>query len=125
MTIVIESDYNLPPIPKANGPYNGNTGQSIQFSSSGSKDPNTGDTFNYYWEFGDGSNSTEQNPTHKYSKANRYIVYLTLTDQDGEQGKDSSEALIKTKSEESPGFETILVIISILGLLIILKKRTK
>jgi YVTN family beta-propeller protein len=30
-----------------------------------------------YWDFGDGSNSTEQNPVHTYSKAGKYTVTLT------------------------------------------------
>jgi PKD repeat protein len=29
------------------------------------------------WDFGDGTNSTEQNPAHTYSDAGRYTVSLT------------------------------------------------
>ncbi|MBN2373765.1 PKD domain-containing protein [bacterium] len=33
----------------------------------------------YYWEFGDGSTSAEENPTHTYTDANVYKVKLTAT----------------------------------------------
>lgn len=33
----------------------------------------------WYWEFGDGETSTEQNPTHKYEKAGKYKVHLIIT----------------------------------------------
>lgn len=35
------------------------------------------------WEFGDGSSSTEQNPTHTYAEAGDYIVSLTITTSSG------------------------------------------
>jgi len=34
----------------------------------------------WLWEFGDGSNSTEKNATHRYSTAGTYIVTLTCAD---------------------------------------------
>ncbi len=36
------------------------------------------------WSFGDGSESTESNPTHVYSKPGRYAAKLTVTDHDGQ-----------------------------------------
>jgi gliding motility-associated-like protein len=35
--------------------------------------------FGYLWNFGDGTTSTEENPTHKYATAGDYIVTLTLS----------------------------------------------
>lgn len=37
----------------------------------------------YEWDFGDGNNSTDQNPTHVYGAAGAYIVTLKVTDDDG------------------------------------------
>ena len=34
----------------------------------------------YYWEFGDGNSSTEDNPTHSYNDVLEYTVTLELTD---------------------------------------------
>ena len=33
----------------------------------------------YFWQFGDGSNSTMQNPTHTYHSIGEYTVSLTVT----------------------------------------------
>ncbi|WP_170943245.1 PKD domain-containing protein, partial [Methanosarcina spelaei] len=35
------------------------------------------------WNFGDGTTSTQQNPTHKYSKAGTYTVNLTVKNAEG------------------------------------------
>jgi hypothetical protein len=34
----------------------------------------------YFWDFGDGSNSTSQNPYHSYSESGNYTVCLSVTD---------------------------------------------
>jgi serine protease len=38
---------------------------------------------NWQWDFGDGANSTDRNPTHVYATAGTYQVILTVTDNDG------------------------------------------
>lgn len=37
----------------------------------------------YYWQFGDGSTSTEVNPTHTYTRAGLYIVRLHVSNSGG------------------------------------------
>ena len=37
----------------------------------------------WYWEFGDGGTSSEQNPLHIYTQSGQYDVTLTLTDSNG------------------------------------------
>lgn len=37
----------------------------------------------WYWEFGDGISSTEENPWHKYESRGVYYVILTVTSKDG------------------------------------------
>jgi PKD repeat protein/Zn-dependent protease len=46
---------------------------------------------NYIWEFGDGSTSTEQNPTHSYARNGRYTVSLTVTNKYGTDKKTIPE----------------------------------
>ena len=114
-------------IPKdAGGYYNGFVKEDILFIGSGSKDPNTGDVLKYNWDFGDGNTEVIQNPSHQYSKAGNYTITLTVYDQDGKTDIDSTYAFIKSKStEDSPGYEIILVFIAMLVVSIALRKKKK
>lgn len=38
----------------------------------------------WLWDFGDGNQSTQENPTHTYTQAGNYNVTLTVTDQSGD-----------------------------------------
>ncbi len=49
-------------------------GETIQFS-----DLSTGNPTSWQWDFGDGGQSTTQNPTHAYSAAGTYTVSLTAS----------------------------------------------
>ena len=57
-------------------------------------DKSTGYPESWYWEFGDGSTSTEQKPVHTYSAAGKYTVNLTATNLAGSNMK-SIAAYIK------------------------------
>lgn len=41
-------------------------------------DKSTGTIFAYNWDFGDGANSTDQNPVHSYAAAGKYNVTLQV-----------------------------------------------
>lgn len=43
-------------------------------------DTSTGNPVEWYWDFGDGNHSTEQNPTHIYTAYGEYDVTLTVYD---------------------------------------------
>lgn len=43
--------------------------------------PNTTGVYTYSWDFGDGTFSTEQNPTHDFAKSGDYFVTLTVFDE--------------------------------------------
>ncbi len=84
---------NASPIAVANGPYSGNKGVAISFSSAGSNDPD-GTIASYFWNFGDGNTSTSANPTHSYATAGFYTVQLTVTDNLGATGNASASVTI-------------------------------
>jgi PKD repeat protein len=65
-----------------NGPYSGQAGSPISFSSAGSNDPG-GSITAYLWSFGDNTTSTQANPTKTYTAAGSYSVTLTVTDNGG------------------------------------------
>lgn len=46
-------------------------------------DQSTNNPVSWYWDFGDGDNSTEQNPVHTYNKVGSYTVLLTVTNDAG------------------------------------------
>jgi Glucose / Sorbosone dehydrogenase/PKD domain len=60
-------------------PTSGPIPLSVNFSSAGSLDPE-GQPLTYSWTFGDGTTSTEANPTHTYTQAGPYNVRLTVAD---------------------------------------------
>jgi len=50
----------------------------------------------WYWNFGDGNFSTEQNPTHTYANGGTYTVSLTVTDDDDAIGSTSQAVTVSS-----------------------------
>ena len=80
---------NQAPMANANGPYSGLLGTAIDFSSTGSSDPD-GSIGYFTWTFGDGGASTDANPTHVYGASGSYQVTLTVTDNQGATSMSST-----------------------------------
>ena len=116
-----------PPIADPGGPYSGVVGQSINFYGSKSRDKDYGGILtSYFWDFGDGTTSSLENPTKTYTFAGNFTVSLTVVDGTGLEDTETIYALIKTKSsEESPGFEAIFTLIIIICMVVILSKKNK
>ena len=55
-------------------PQEGYAPLTVQFT-----DTSTGNVTSWLWDFGDGNNSTSQNPSHEYSSSGTYTVRLTVT----------------------------------------------
>jgi len=74
------------------------TGQTVTFT-----DASTGTApLTYAWDFGDGSTSADQNPTHVYTTAGSYTVALTVTNPKG------TDTMTKT------GYITVIKAVSLL-----------
>lgn len=84
---------NQPPVANANGPYSGTVNLSLTFDGSGSTDPD-GSIVSYSWDFGDGNTATGVSPTHTYLTAGTFNVSLTVTDDAGDTGTDTTTATI-------------------------------
>lgn len=84
---------NQAPTARANGPYTGTVGQPIAFSSSGSSDAD-GTIASYAWTFGDGTTSTQANPSKTYQSAGTYTATLTVTDDKGATGTGSATVTV-------------------------------
>jgi parallel beta-helix repeat protein len=74
---------NQPPVAVASvTPDHGSAPLTVQFSSADSYDPD-GTISATDWDFGDGSSSSEANPSHTYTSVGNFQVMLTVTDDDG------------------------------------------
>ncbi|MFI6333950.1 carbohydrate-binding protein [Streptomyces sp. NPDC050535] len=70
----------------------------VRFSSQGSSDPE-GQQLTYSWNFGDGSTSTQANPSHTYTAAGTFRPTLTVRDPEGLTGTAS---LVVTAGNTAP-----------------------
>lgn len=58
----------------------------------------------FFWDFGDGDTSTEENPTHTYEKEGRYTVKLNVVSAKNTQGIAEKANYIEVSSAHSPPF---------------------
>ncbi len=84
-SVVSNPDYIVPTTAFSGTPTVGSTPLTASFN-----DQSTGSPTAWRWTFGDGSNSTDKNPVHKYNKSGLYSVTLTASNANG------SDALTKT-----------------------------
>jgi PKD repeat protein len=56
---------------------------------------------NWYWDFGDGSTGTAQNPVHTYSAPGNYTVSLRVIDSSGAEDTGVKEAFITVGTNEA------------------------
>ena len=71
---------NIPPVPylAASATYI-DVGEEVVFSGNDSVDKD-GEIVRYFWNFGDGTNTTGKYVTHEYEKGGNYTVILIITD---------------------------------------------
>jgi PKD repeat protein len=80
-------------------PTTGNAPLSVSFTGSA-----TGGTapYSYSWNFGDGSSSTAQNPSHTYSSAGTYTATLTVTDSASPANTATSSVTVTVSAVGNP-----------------------
>lgn len=104
--VVIEV-VNRAPVAAIASPATGTSkfrGENISFSSAGSNDSadpaHEGTIVGYSWDFGDGTSSTQANPSKAYSSPSPnggYRVALTVTDEDGAQARTETRVTIANR----------------------------
>jgi PKD repeat protein len=85
---------NKPPTADAAAdPLGGEAPLAVAFSSKRSTDPEKS-IVGYAWDFGDGADSSQANPTHTYTENGVYTAALTVTDSAGATSSDSLEIAV-------------------------------
>ncbi|TFH12905.1 PKD domain-containing protein, partial [Candidatus Bathyarchaeota archaeon] len=97
---VVETS-NRPPTAYIDAVNTAKEGQMIEFNSIGSNDPD-GKLIEYYWSFGDGSESTETNTSHIYSDNGTYTASLTVTDDRNLEATAAIQILITENHQPIP-----------------------
>jgi PKD repeat protein/glucose/arabinose dehydrogenase len=93
-----------PPIPVAKAsPTSGEAPLEVHFDGDDSFDPE-GDQLTYKWDFGDGSTSTQVNPTHVYTTPKTYTAKLTVDDG---LNRNPTDTVSITVTGDSPPVATI------------------
>ncbi|HSK70547.1 MAG TPA: PKD domain-containing protein, partial [Pyrinomonadaceae bacterium] len=66
----------------------------VNFTGSGSYDPD-GTISSYSWNFGDGTTSTQANPSKTYNNVGNYTATLTVTDNNGASSSSSVQITVQ------------------------------
>jgi PKD repeat protein len=89
---------SAPPVADFAGiPRNGTAPLTVQFT-----DLSTGFPSSWFWEFGDGTNSTKQNPQKTYTTAGTYTVSLNVSNAEGSSSVGKEQYIIVTKTPSPP-----------------------
>jgi PKD repeat protein len=102
ITVITVGVGNLPPEADAGDSVSGKVRRDITFDGTDSRDPD-GTIVAYDWDFGDGNTGTGPNPTHSYADAGKYLVTLSVTDNDGATSSDVTLADAEKKSDGGGG----------------------
>ena len=76
------------------------SGRTVSFLDE-SSDPD-GTIVQWNWDFGDGTSSTEQEPTHSYEDPGSYLVKLVVTDSRGATGIATARIVIRIEGNQPP-----------------------
>ena len=131
---VITEKPNYPPTASFSySPLNLTTDDVIQFTDLSTD--TDGIIVSYYWNFSDGTNSTDKNPNHTYNISGTYLVSLIIKDNNNATDTISKAILVEetqnkditgTETDKgTPGFELIIVIIGIALVLFLKRRRIK
>jgi len=80
-------------------PKEGKTGLKVRFQNF-----SDGDIVRYLWDFGDGTQSTEKNPTHTFFSEGTYSIKLSVITSSGGQGLSTKNNYINISNDTTEAF---------------------
>lgn len=83
----------------AGGPYEGKVDEAIQFYGNAIGGI---PLYSWFWEFGDGGVSWEQNPTYGYDTPGEHTATLSVTDAHGKTDDDNVKVIVTTMDNTPP-----------------------
>ena len=89
--------------PKALFSYKSGGAYSVEFTNLSTNGPTS-----YSWDFGDGGNSTDENPTHDYTRNGFFEVTLTVTNVDGSNSLTSPVGVNDARTVLSQSIYTLV-----------------
>ncbi|AKB81250.1 hypothetical protein MSBR3_0672 [Methanosarcina barkeri 3] len=89
---IVVNELKIPVASFSAKPTSGKAPLNVQFTDKSSNNPTS-----WKWSFGDGTYSTSKNPAHKYSKAGKYTVSLTVKNAKGSNTKIMSGYIVVSK----------------------------
>jgi len=105
MTEFTLTQNNLPPIANAGPDQTALVGEPVTFNGGMSSDPD-GSIVSFAWDFGDGSSASGTTVTHAYAAAAQYTVLLTVTDNTGLTGSDTTAITVRTPAQAIEDLKT-------------------
>ncbi len=79
-----------------------------------------GDRLDYYWDFGDGTTSTDQNPTHYYPSAGTYRISLTVSDGTATYKQTATVTITESSLDTGALFGVALPCLAVIVVIVIL-----
>ncbi|MDO6819746.1 PKD domain-containing protein [Zobellia sp. 1_MG-2023] len=105
ITITITEIENEAPVAVASGsPLTGYAPLNVQFSSNNSTDDK--EVTGYFWDFKDGSTTTNKNPSHSFSEPGTYKVELSVKDKEGLTHLTTVEVKVNERPVDNSGGNT-------------------
>jgi len=101
LTITSHTPAPTPPVAEFSGtPLSGTKPLTVQFTDESTNTPTS-----WAWLFGDGGESAEQSPEHKYETAGSFTVKLTATNDDGSDDEEKPDYVTVSEPPAPPAAE--------------------
>lgn len=98
---VTESENEAPKAVITGGPFEGDAPLGVDFKAHNSSD-DKGITA-YFWNFGDGNETTTKNPDHSFTEPGTYSVELTVKDEEGLSHTTNTQVTVSEPSNNGGG----------------------